>query len=151
MDTYNEDEKIQLAWMATHYITNKDKEAEVQNFSALQSHRKQEKKKSQRNPAAWNLPLPEQELDLHGFTIEEAIAAIEEMFLAMQLAKMSVLRLIHGGGHPSSGLIKKAIDQKVRSEWKGKVRFYGTEPNNAGSSIIQLLKTETIPKKFKKP
>ena len=96
MDTYNEDEKIQLAWMATHYITNKDKEAEVQNFSALQSHRKQEKKNSRRNPAAWNLPLPEQELDLHGFTIEEAIAAIEEMFLAMQLAKMSVLRLIHG-------------------------------------------------------
>ena len=34
MDTYNEDEKIQLAWMATHYITNKDKEAEGKEYAS---------------------------------------------------------------------------------------------------------------------
>lgn len=149
MDTYNEEEKIQLAWMATHYITNKDKEAEA-NKVFISKPKQEKKKSSKRNPSAWNLPLPEQELDLHGYGIDEALAAIEEMFLAMKLAKMTVLRLIHGGGHPSSGQIKKAIEQKVRSEWKGKVRFYATEPNNAGASIIQLLKQENKDQKKQK-
>jgi DNA-nicking Smr family endonuclease len=147
---YNDEEKFQLEWMASHPLTDKDKEHALTLSFAYRPQKKVAKNKDKRNPSAWNLPLPEQELDLHGFPIDEAMAAIEEMFEAMKLANMTVLRLIHGGGHPSSSQIKRTIDKKVRSEWKGVVKFYTTEPNNAGASIIQLDKNYSLNKKGQK-
>lgn len=135
----NDDEKFQLAWMMSHPVRNKDREqAEAEEAAKPQLRLKQKGKKQRRSPAAWELPPPEQEIDLHGYTAEEAAAAIEDMMEAMQRAGMSVLRVIHGGGNPAYGNVKKIVDRRVRSEWKGKVLLYKTEPDNAGSSIMKF-------------
>jgi hypothetical protein len=56
------------------------------------------------------------------------------------IAGLSVLRVIHGGGDPEYGNVKRIIDRKVRSEWKNRVVFYKVEPDNAGSSIMKIGK-----------
>ena len=56
------------------------------------------------------------------------------------IAGLSVLRVIHGGGNPEYGNVKRIIDRKVRSEWKNRVVFYKVEPDNAGSSIMKIGK-----------
>ena len=141
MPEENEDEKIQLAWMLSHPVFDKDFEMEETKKAAEKHAVKNAKQtKRKRSPASWNMPLPEQEIDLHGYSAEEAAASLEDMFDAMHLAGMSVLRIIHGGGNPAYGNVKHIIDRKVRSEWKGKIEFYKTEPDNAGASILKLAK-----------
>lgn len=135
----DDDEKFQLSWMLKHPVFDKDRElAEAEEARDPQLGTKPRGKKQRRSPAAWELPLPEQEIDLHGYTAEEAAAAIEDMMEAMQRAGMSVLRVIHGGGNPAYGNVKKIIDRRVRSVWKGRVLLYKTEPDNAGSSIMKF-------------
>lgn len=137
----NEDERIQLQWMMNHHVFDKDY---VENVKAEEERKLEEQRQKERkfcrSPASWDLPMPEQEIDLHGYTSEEAAAAIEEMMTAMNRAGMTVLRVIHGGGNPEYGNVKHIIDRKVRSEWKGKIIFYKTEPDNAGASIMKLAK-----------
>ncbi len=141
IEPQNEDERTQLAWMMSHHVFDKDY---IENVKAEEERVLEEKKRKEqkfrRSPASWDLPLPEQEIDLHGYSADEAAAAIEEMMEAMTRAGMTVLRVIHGGGNPSYGNVKHIVDRKVRSEWKGRVLFYKTEPDNAGSSIMKLLR-----------
>ena len=66
------------------------------------------------------------------------------------IAGLSVLRVIHGGGNPEYGNVKRIIDRKVRSEWKNRVIFYKVEPDNAGSSIMKIGKPHPQPAKKKK-
>ena len=59
---------------------------------------------------------------------------------AAAIAGLKVLRVIHGGGNPSYGNVKRIIDRKVRSEWSNRIRLYKVEPDNAGSSIMIIGK-----------
>ena len=94
--------------------------------------------------------MPEDEIDLHGFTADEAAEAVERRIDDLLIAGLSVLRVIHGGGNPEYGNVKHIIDRKVRSEWKNKVVFYKVEPDNAGSSIMKIGKPRpSVAKKAK--
>lgn len=151
---YNEEEKFQLEWIKNHYMEDKDeqmkKQAEAEAEAKPQA-RSFRGKKMRRNPAAWELPNPEDEIDLHGFTADEAAEAVERRIDDLLIAGLSVLRVIHGGGNPEYGNVKHIIDRKVRSEWKNKVIFYKVEPDNAGSSIMKIGKPQPqIVKKKKK-
>ncbi len=138
----NEDEQTQLEWMLRHPIQDKDFiQNELEAAEQANAQRLKKEIKYRKSPASWNMPIPEQEIDLHGYTADEAGAALEEMFEAMTQAGMSVLRIVHGGGNPAYGNVKRLIDRKARSEWKNKILFYKTEPDNAGSSILKLAST----------
>lgn len=150
---YNEEEKFQLEWIKNHYMEDKDeqmkKQAEAEAEAKPQA-RSFRGKKMRRNPAAWELPNPEDEIDLHGFTADEAAEAVERRIDDLLIAGLSVLRIIHGGGNPEYGNVKHIIDRKVRSEWKNRVIFYKVEPDNAGSSIMKIGKPRsTSPQKKK--
>ena len=104
-----------------------------------------------RSPSAWELPVPEDEIDLHGMTADEAAEAVERRIDDLLIAGLKVLRVIHGGGNPEYGNVKRIIDRKVRSEWKNRVVFYKVEPDNAGSSIMKIgHPQQNTPKKKKK-
>lgn len=147
---YNEEEKFQLEWIKNHFMEDKDEqmiqaaEAEAE-AKAKQQTRGPRGKKMRRNPAAWELPMPEDEIDLHGFTADEAAEAVERRIDDLLIAGLSVLRVIHGGGNPEYGNVKHIIDRKVRSEWKNRVVFYKIEPDNAGSSIMKIGKPQPKP------
>ena len=139
---FNEEELFQLEWVKNHHMEDKDKalEADASAGSATEANRRHFKGKKVRNPASWDTPLPEDEIDLHGMTADEAAEAVERRMSQMTIAGLSVLRVIHGGGNPAYGNVKKIIDRKVRSEWRNRVVFYRTEIENAGSSILKIGK-----------
>lgn len=150
---YNEEEKFQLEWIKNHHMEDKDEQMQKQaeaEAEAKPQMRGPRGKKMRRNPAAWELPNPEDEIDLHGFTADEAAEAVERRIDNLLIAGLSVLRVIHGGGNPEYGNVKHIIDRKVRSEWKNRVLFYKVEPDNAGSSIMKIGKPKPQAIKIRK-
>ena len=143
-ENLNEIEKMQLAWMDMHPIQDKDGIIEEAKAEEEKKREQVKKFKPRKNPAAWNFPEPEQEIDLHGYVAEEAAAAVENLMEGMRRAGLSVLRIIHGGGNPEYGNVKRIIDQKVATVWRHKVSFYKTEPNNSRSSIMKINRTDTF-------
>ncbi len=143
-ENLNEIEKMQLVWMDMHPIQDKDGIIEEAKAEEEKKREQVKKFKPRKNPAAWNFPEPEQEIDLHGYVAEEAAAAVENLMEGMRRAGLSVLRIIHGGGNPEYGNVKRIIDQKVATVWRHKVSFYKTEPNNSGSSIMKINRTDTF-------
>ncbi|MCQ2063479.1 MAG: Smr/MutS family protein [Fibrobacter sp.] len=150
---YNEEEQFQLEWIKNHRMEDKDEQMKLAKEEEAKANPKQNLrgKNMRRSPSAWELPVPEDEIDLHGFTADEAAEAVERRIDDLLIAGFTVLRVIHGGGNPEYGNVKHIIDRKVRSEWKNKVLFYKTEPDNAGSSIMKIGKPKPqIVKKKKK-
>ena len=153
----NAEEEFQMQWIMNHRMEDKDEQMQKQaEAEAAVKHpsRLSRGRKMRRNPAAWDLPMPEDEIDLHGMTADEAAEAVERRIDDLNIAGLKVLRVIHGGGNPSYGNVKRIIDRKVRSVWSNRIRLYKVEPDNAGSSIMVLgkpaksdLPSRTVPKK----
>ena len=143
----NQEEEFQLEWIKNHHMEDKDKELQKQTEenAAIHAARAPRGRKMRRNPAAWELPVPEDEIDLHGMTSDEAAEAVERRIDDLMIAGLKVLRVIHGGGNPSYGNVKRIIDRKVRSEWSNRIQLYKVEPDNAGSSIMILGKPRPEP------
>ena len=72
------------------------------------------------------------EIDLHGLTVEEALARVESALNEALLADMEVLRLIHGR---SGGKLRAAVHQRLRE--LSNVRFR-LDPHNEGVTIVEL-------------
>ena len=72
------------------------------------------------------------EIDLHGLTVEEALARAESGLNDALLANALALRLIHGR---SGGRIRAALHRRLR-ELPG-VRFH-IDPRNEGVTIVEL-------------
>jgi len=123
---------VQLAWLQSNYVFDKDKAA----LPRKNVHVKKTKKKSRK----FNIeePIADSEIDLHELGLEEAICKVE---LELELAKKNKwkrIRIVHGIGAKSGGIIRKALEQKFRSEWSGLISEYHYERNNRGSSLATL-------------
>ena len=138
----NQEEEFQLEWLKNHRVEDKDEQMEklAESEAAARPTRSPRGRKMRRNPSAWEQPIPEDEIDLHGMTSDEAAEAVERRIDDLMIAGLKVLRVIHGGGNPSYGNVKRIIDRKVRSEWSNRIQLYKIEPDNAGSSIMILGK-----------
>ncbi len=143
----NQEEEFQLEWIKNHHMEDKDAQMqkEAADAAAERPARSPRGRKMRRNPSAWELPIPEDEIDLHGMTSDEAAEAVERRIDDLMIAGLKVLRVIHGGGNPSYGNVKRIIDRKVRSEWSNRIQLYKVEPDNAGSSIMILGKPRPAP------
>ena len=149
----NAEEEFLLEWLKNHHIEDKDEQMRLQaeKEAAERPERGPRGRKMRRSPASWELPVPEDEIDLHGMTADEAAEAVERRIDDLLIAGLKVLRVIHGGGNPEYGNVKRIIDRKVRSEWKNRVLLYRVEPDNAGSSIMKIGHPQpNTPKKKKK-
>ena len=144
----NQEEEFQLQWINSHHMEDKDKEMQQQaEAAAVHPARSPRGRKMRRSPSAWELPVPEDEIDLHGMTSDEAAEAVERRIDDLMIAGLKILRVIHGGGNPSYGNVKRIIDRKVRSEWSNRIQLYKVEPDNAGSSIMIRGKPRPAPTK----
>lgn len=76
---------------------------------------------------------PSREIDLHGLTVEEAIAACERALNEALLADASELRVIHGKG---GGRIRAALHRRLR-EFSA-IRAFRLDPRNEGVTIVVL-------------
>jgi DNA mismatch repair protein MutS2 len=73
------------------------------------------------------------EIDLHGLTVEEALARVEKAVNDAILADLSELRLIHGR---SGGRIRGALHRWLRDV--PAVRAFRLDPRNAGVTILRF-------------
>ena len=65
-----------LEWIKNHHMEDKDKALDAAKAD-VPTEKKVFKGKKVRNPASWGTPLPEDEIDLHGMTADEAAEAVE--------------------------------------------------------------------------
>ena len=78
-------------------------------------------------------PSAPAEVDLHGLTVEEALARVESALNEALLADVEVLRLIHGR---SGGRIRAALHRRLRE--LPSVRSFRIDPRNEGVTIVTL-------------
>ena len=73
------------------------------------------------------------EVDLHGLTVEEALARVESALNDALLADAESLRLIHGR---SGGKIRAALHRRLREITS--VRGFRIDPRNEGVTIVSF-------------
>jgi DNA mismatch repair protein MutS2 len=73
------------------------------------------------------------EVDLHGLTVEAALARAEQALNEALLADVAELRLIHGR---SGGRIRAALHRRLREI--PSVRAFRLDPRNEGMTIVAL-------------
>jgi DNA mismatch repair protein MutS2 len=73
------------------------------------------------------------DVDLHGLTVDEALARAEQALNDAMLADASELRLIHG---KSGGRIRAALHRRLREI--PTVRAFRLDPANPGVTIVSL-------------
>ena len=76
---------------------------------------------------------PAAEIDLHGLTVDEALARAEQALNDALLADVPELRLIHGKG---GGRIRAALQRRLREI--PTVRAFRLDPGNPGVTIVSL-------------
>jgi dsDNA-specific endonuclease/ATPase MutS2 len=122
----------QMAWLENNRIFDKDAAAPPKRNVHVKKY------KAKKKHAIASEPHADSEIDLHGFGVEEALCKIE---LELELAKKNNwkrLRIVHGIGEKSGGVIRKVLEKKFRSEWSVWVSEYRYERNNRGSSLAVL-------------
>jgi len=123
----------QLAWLRNNNILDKDATAlPIKNVHVRKNKKKKKGVAIKEKPA-------DSEIDLHGLNLEEALFKVE---LELELAKKNnwkSIRIVHGIGEKSGGVIRKVLEQKFRSEWSVWVSEYRHERNNRGSSLAVLV------------
>jgi dsDNA-specific endonuclease/ATPase MutS2 len=73
------------------------------------------------------------EVDLHGLTVQEALARVDEVMNDAMLADLPQVRFIHGR---SGGRIRSALEKRLRAI--GTVKGFRRDPHNAGVTIVDL-------------
>jgi DNA-nicking Smr family endonuclease len=79
----------------------------------------------------------DEEIDLHGLSIGEAVAQVE-MALARWARSGGSLRVIHGHSSGASDSIKGALRRNLESVWKSRIAAARPEPGNPGATLIRV-------------
>jgi DNA-nicking Smr family endonuclease len=122
----------QLIWLNNNVVFDKDAAAPPVKNVHVKKIKKKKREVTQTEVVA------DSEVDLHGLGVEEALCKVE---LELELAKKNKwkkVRIVHGIGEKSGGVIRKVLQKKFRSEWSSKVSEYRHEKNNRGSSLAIL-------------
>lgn len=83
------------------------------------------------------LPVDE-EVDLHGLAVDEALAAAGLALERHRGKKGIVIRFIHGHSSGMSGSIKGALKRNLETVWKGWIQAARPEPGNPGSTLVKM-------------
>jgi DNA-nicking Smr family endonuclease len=78
----------------------------------------------------------DEELDLHGLTIAEALAQVD-MAIARWTRAGGSLRAIHGHSSGNADSIKGALRRNLGSIWKSRIDSFRPEPGNPGATLIR--------------
>jgi DNA-nicking Smr family endonuclease len=79
----------------------------------------------------------DEEVDLHGLTVAEAMVAVEMALARWARGDAAVLRIIHGQSSGDQGTIKGAFRRNLDSIWKSRILGHRPEPGNPGATLIR--------------
>jgi DNA-nicking Smr family endonuclease len=79
----------------------------------------------------------DEELDLHGLTVAEAMVSVEMALARWARSSDAVLRVIHGHSSGTQGTLKGTLRRNLETVWKGRIRGFRPEPGNPGATLIR--------------
>lgn len=86
--------------------------------------------------------VPDDRLDLHGKTVEEARLALDRFVAVARGERLRVVLVVTGKGLRSAGgtpVLKRELERWVRAEGAAHVRAYGEAPRALGGAGAYLL------------
>lgn len=90
-------------------------------------------------PPAARLAMPvDEEVDLHGMAVDEAMVQAELALKRWQGRSGAVIRFIHGHSSGDSGSIKGALKRSLQTLWNSRVQGVRPEPGNPGATLVKL-------------
>ncbi len=80
----------------------------------------------------------DEEIDLHGMSVDEAMAAVELGLERHRSFSGAIIRVIHGQSSDNPGSIKATLRRNLQSQWQRLILGFRPEPGNAGSTLIKV-------------
>jgi DNA-nicking Smr family endonuclease len=80
----------------------------------------------------------DEEIDLHGQSIAEALVAVELALARHHGRPGAILRLIHGHSSGNVGSIRGALHRNLETVWRRQVKSFRPEPGNPGATLVLL-------------
>jgi DNA-nicking Smr family endonuclease len=78
----------------------------------------------------------EEELDLHGMAVDEALAAAEALLKRHRTG--AVVRLVHGHSNRSNESIRSQLHRALSSVWKNRVARFRADFHNPGATLVEI-------------
>ena len=79
----------------------------------------------------------DEELDLHGMAVDEALAAVDGMLARHRGRPGAMLRIVHGQSNPSPDSIRKRLRLSLDTVWKNRVRRLRADFLNPGATLVE--------------
>ncbi len=79
----------------------------------------------------------EEELDLHGMAVDEALVAVGQL-LERHGKPGSILRVVHGHSNSAPDSIRKSLHRNFETVWKRRVKRYRLDFNNPGATLLEI-------------
>ena len=105
------------------------------------SGRKKAKPVPTHQPRAPLGPIPEEELDMHGMAVDEALAAADALLSRYRGRPGAVLRLIHGHSNRGPDSIRTRLHHALATVWKRRVLRFRLDFHNHGATLVETSGT----------
>ena len=120
-----------VAWLHNHDVSLDDK-YDLKNAP----HHPQKKNKRRETSGE-----PEDTLDLHGLTVEEAAKEIKSFVLSCKLKGYYIVKIIHGKGlhSPGEAKLKRLVEEYLNGDGKKMISSWKLAPHNMGGDGAVLI------------
>ncbi|MEO6094963.1 MAG: Smr/MutS family protein [Fibrobacteria bacterium] len=82
--------------------------------------------------------MADEDLDLHGLAIDEAMVQAELALARWRTRPGACIRIIHGKSSGPRDSIKGALKFNLETRWKNRIAAFRQEPANPGATLIFL-------------
>ncbi len=89
-------------------------------------------------PAPLSMPVIDEELDLHGMSVDEALAAVDQLLRRHRGRTGAVLRIIHGHSNGAPDSIRRRVRYALDTVWRRHVKRYRYDLHNPGSTLLEV-------------
>ena len=80
----------------------------------------------------------EEELDLHGMAVDEALVAVGQLLERHRGKPGLILRVVHGHSNSAPDSIRKSLQRNLTTVWKNRVKKSRLDFLNPGATLIEI-------------
>ena len=128
---------FQLEWIARHHTSL---ESKFEGFKDIPANRKHAPKRVKKILARQKRRITEEpadeEIDLHGLTIDQGVAETEMFIELARQYKLGSIRIVHGLGPDRGRSLRSEVLRYLKTRAKGKIKGFKIEPHNQGAVIV---------------
>jgi DNA-nicking Smr family endonuclease len=83
-------------------------------------------------------PVIDEDLDLHGLAIDEAMVQVEQALARYRRGVSACIRIIHGKSSGTHDSIKGSLRRNLETRWSNRIRSFRPESGNPGATLVFL-------------